>query len=86
MNRGLARLPKGTLVETATDAVREHIRANRLKVGEPLGIDMTDMLTVEALRRAGVEVTDGSQGVLEARKLKTPGALVEIRAIAVVDK
>jgi Xaa-Pro aminopeptidase len=33
---------------------------------------MTDMLTVEALRRAGVEVTDGSQVVLEARKIKTP--------------
>jgi Xaa-Pro aminopeptidase len=40
--------------------------------GEPLGVDMADLLTLEALRRAGVEVTDGSQVVLEARKLKTP--------------
>ncbi|MBX5489200.1 MAG: aminopeptidase P family protein, partial [Mycolicibacterium hassiacum] len=47
--------------------LREHGLA-----GEPLGIDMADMLTVEALRRAGVEVTDGSQVVLEARKIKTP--------------
>lgn len=29
-------LPKGTLVETATQAVREHIRTNRLKVGDEL--------------------------------------------------
>lgn len=29
-------LPKGTLVETATEAVREHIRSNRLKVGDEL--------------------------------------------------
>jgi len=29
-------LPKGTLVETATEAVREHIRANSLKVGDEL--------------------------------------------------
>jgi len=36
MNRGLANLPKGTLVETATEAVREHIRANQLKVGDVL--------------------------------------------------
>ena len=29
-------LPKGTLVETATEAVREHIRLNRLRVGDEL--------------------------------------------------
>lgn len=29
-------LPKGTLVETATEAVREHIRLNQLKVGDEL--------------------------------------------------
>jgi Xaa-Pro aminopeptidase len=39
---------------------------------EPLGVDMSDLLTLEALRRAGLEVTDGSQVVLEARKIKTP--------------
>ena len=35
MSRPLA-IPKGTLVETATEAVREHIRANGLKVGDVL--------------------------------------------------
>ena len=39
---------------------------------EPLGVDMADLVTIEALQRAGVSVTDGSQVLLEARKIKTP--------------
>ena len=39
--------------------------------GEPLGVDMADLVTIEALQRAGVHVTDGSQVLLEARKIKT---------------
>ncbi|MFL5643463.1 MAG: aminopeptidase P family protein, partial [Chloroflexota bacterium] len=38
---------------------------------EPLGVDMADLVTIEALQRAGVHVTDGSQLMLEARKIKT---------------
>ena len=38
---------------------------------EPLGIDMADLVTIEALQRAGIRVTDGSQVLLEARKIKT---------------
>src|SRR3954453_10903793 len=47
--------------------LREHGLA-----GEPLGIDMADLVTLEALGRAGIHVTDGSQVLLEARKIKTP--------------
>jgi Xaa-Pro aminopeptidase len=54
------------LGQRIADELREHGLA-----GEPLGVDMADMLTLEALRRAGVETTDGSQVVLEARKIKT---------------
>jgi Xaa-Pro aminopeptidase len=39
--------------------------------GEPLGIDMADLVTIEALQRAGIHVTDGSRAMLEARKIKT---------------
>ena len=39
--------------------------------GEPLGVDMADLVTLEALQRAGVHVTDGSRVMLEARKIKT---------------
>ena len=38
---------------------------------EPLGVDMADLVTIEALQRAGVHVTDGSRVMLEARKIKT---------------
>jgi Xaa-Pro aminopeptidase len=47
--------------------LREHGLA-----GEPLGVDMADLVTIEALTRAGVHVTDGSRVMLEARKIKTP--------------
>jgi Xaa-Pro dipeptidase len=39
--------------------------------GEPLGIDMADLVTIEALDRAGIHCTDGSRAMLEARKIKT---------------
>jgi Xaa-Pro dipeptidase len=39
--------------------------------GEPLGIDMADLVTIEALDRAGIHCTDGSRVMLEARKIKT---------------
>src|SRR5436190_2842223 len=47
---------------------------------DPLGVDMADLVTIEALQRAGVQVTDGSQVLLEARKIKTP------REIALLDQ
>ena len=37
----------------------------------PLGIDMTDMVTLLALQRAGIETADASQVLLDARKIKT---------------
>jgi Xaa-Pro aminopeptidase len=38
---------------------------------EPLGVDMADLVTLEALQRAGLHVTDGSRVLLDARKIKT---------------
>jgi Xaa-Pro aminopeptidase len=38
---------------------------------EPVGVDMADLVTLEALARAGVQVVDGSRVMLEARKIKT---------------
>ena len=39
--------------------------------GEPVGVDMADLVTLEALDRAGIRVADGSRVMLEARKIKT---------------
>lgn len=38
---------------------------------EPVGVDMADLVTLEALDRAGIHVCDGSRVMLEARKIKT---------------
>jgi Xaa-Pro aminopeptidase len=54
--------------------------------GGPLGIDMSDLVTVEALQRAGIQVTDGSRVMLEARKLKTDDEIALLdHACAIVD-
>ena len=39
--------------------------------GEQVGIDMTDIVTLNALHRAGVSTADGSQVMLSARAIKT---------------
>jgi Xaa-Pro dipeptidase len=39
--------------------------------GEPVGIDMSDMVTLEALHRAGIATTDAQRTMLSARKIKT---------------
>jgi Xaa-Pro aminopeptidase len=48
-----------------------HELRERDLLGEPIGADMLDLVTLEALQRAGVQVTDCSRVMLEARKLKT---------------
>jgi Xaa-Pro aminopeptidase len=50
--------------------IADELRERGLEA-EPLGIDLADLVTVEALQRAGVHVTDGSRVILEARKIKT---------------
>ncbi len=73
---GVAPMRGAMPVETGIpDRLGERI-ANEMRErglgGEPLGIDMADLVTIEALQRAGVTVTDGSRVLLEARKIKTP--------------
>ncbi len=46
--------------------LREHDLA-----GEPLGVDLIEMPVLEALRAEGIEVVDGQQVFLEARRIKT---------------
>src|SRR6476469_5419964 len=46
--------------------LREHDLA-----GEPLGVDLIEMPVLEALRAEGIEVFDGQQVFLEARRIKT---------------
>src|SRR4051812_21991281 len=48
----------------------EELRERGLE-DEPLGIDMSDMVTLEALHRAGIETADAQPVMLAARKTKT---------------
>ena len=54
--------------------------------GEPLGIDMTDMVALGALHRAGIATSDGSQVMLRARAIKTAEEIALLdHAAAIVD-
>jgi Xaa-Pro aminopeptidase len=69
------------MVSHIVDELREHDL-----LGEPIGIDMTDMVTLEALHRAGVATTDGSHVLLKARKIKTEDEKALLaHAAAIVD-
>ena len=51
-----------------------------------LGIDMSDLVTIDALRRAGVEFGDGSRVMMEARKIKTADEIALLdHAAGIVD-
>lgn len=53
---------------------------------EQIGIDMTDMVTLNALHRAGIATADGSQVMLAAREIKTDEEIALLdHAAAIVD-
>jgi len=52
----------------------------------PIGIDIVDAPTIFALQRAGIEVRDGQQVMLDARQIKSPDEIMLLsRAAAMVD-
>src|SRR3954453_10949501 len=64
-------MPTETGVPDAMAARIVHELEERGLKGEPVGIDMSDMVTLEALHRAGVATTDAQRTMLSARKIKT---------------
>jgi Xaa-Pro aminopeptidase len=71
--------------DTFAGKIAHELREHGLE-GEPVGIDMTDMVALEALKRAGVACTDGSQPMLAARALKTDEEIALLdHAAAIVD-
>ncbi len=44
-------------------------------LGEPVGVDVIEMPVLAALQQAGVQVVDGQQVFLEARRIKTAGEI-----------
>src|SRR6201996_1357660 len=70
-----------TLARTILHELTQHGLA-----GERVGIDMTDMVALNALHRAGVSTADGSQVMLSARAIKTDEEIALLdHAAAIVD-
>jgi len=79
-------MPRETGVPDAMATKVVHELRERGLEREPIGIDMTDMVTLEALHRAGAATTDAQRVMLQARKIKTDDeqALLE-HAAGIVD-
>lgn len=79
-------MPDETGIPGALGArIAEELRQRGLE-GEQVGIDMTDMVALHALHRAGVRTADGSHVMLAARTLKTDDELALLEhAAAIVD-
>jgi Xaa-Pro aminopeptidase len=69
------------LGETVAHELRE-----RGLLGEPLGLDVPDMVTLEALHRQGIATTDGQRAMLSARRIKTADEIALLdHAAGIVD-
>jgi Xaa-Pro aminopeptidase len=79
-------LPRETGVpDMLAHRIREEMRERDLQ-DAPLGIDMTDMVTLEALNRAGIHTTDAQPVMLHARRIKTGDEIALLdHAAAIVD-
>jgi Xaa-Pro dipeptidase len=62
--------PGAGMADDVAAKVAEVLREHDL-IGAPLGIDIVEIPVLEAFRRAGVDVVDGQQVFLEARRIKT---------------
>src|SRR3954447_7793097 len=63
--------PDAGIAEDVAAKIATELRAHGL-AGEPLGLDVAEMPVLAALRAAGIDVVDGQQVFLEARRIKTP--------------
>jgi Xaa-Pro dipeptidase len=63
--------PGAGIAEGVALKVRRELDAHGL-AGEPVGVDMVELPVLAALRDAGLDVVDGQQTFLEARRRKTP--------------
>jgi Xaa-Pro aminopeptidase len=62
--------PQAGIAEEVARKIGHELRERGLD-GEPLGVDVIELPVLAALQAAGLEVTDGQQVFLEARRIKT---------------
>ncbi|MFE3849550.1 M24 family metallopeptidase [Streptomyces griseorubiginosus] len=77
--------PDAGIAEDVAAKIATELRAHGL-AGEPLGIDVAEMPVLAALRAEGIDVVDGQQVFLEARRIKTGDEISLLaQACAMVD-
>ncbi|HEX6525835.1 MAG TPA: Xaa-Pro peptidase family protein [Streptosporangiaceae bacterium] len=62
--------PDAQMGETVADKIKRELERYGL-MNEPLGVDVIELPVLFALQRAGIQVADGQQVFLEARRIKT---------------
>ncbi|MFF1304624.1 M24 family metallopeptidase [Streptomyces sp. NPDC058307] len=77
--------PDAGIAEDVAGKIAAELRAHGL-AAEPLGIDVAEMPVLAALRAEGIDVVDGQQVFLEARRIKTGDEISLLaQACAMVD-
>jgi Xaa-Pro aminopeptidase len=81
-------LPRGgePVIWDFGSAARHHQLYNHGLAGDPVGVDIVEMPILAALRHEGIDVVDGQQVFLEARRIKTPDEVALLaQACSMVD-
>jgi len=77
--------PGAGIAETVAGKIRRELDAHGL-AGEPVGVDVVEMPVLAALQAAGLQVVDGQQHFLDARRIKTADEITLLTtAAALVD-
>jgi Xaa-Pro aminopeptidase len=66
--------PDAGIAQEVARKVAAELAAHGL-AGEPVGVDLIEMPVLTALRARGLDVVDGQQVFLDARRVKTPGEI-----------
>jgi Xaa-Pro aminopeptidase len=73
--------PDAGIAEGVAGKVRRELEAHGL-AGEPVGVDLVELPVLAALQAAGLEVVDGQQVFLDARRIKTADELTLLTTAA----
>ncbi len=73
--------PAAGIADGVAAKIRRELAANGL-AGEPVGVDVAELPVLAALEAAGLEVVDGQQVFLDARRIKTPDEITLLTTAA----
>jgi Xaa-Pro aminopeptidase len=73
--------PAAGIAEEVAAKIRRELEAHGL-AGEPVGVDVAELPVLAALEAAGLEVVDGQQVFLDARRIKTPDEITLLTTAA----